>query len=590
MIKYACVMNSREGTVARVRLPIRERGNMENHLEHEDQKLFQALEKRVGDRKTYETSEVPGISFRNPYIAEKARRHYLPVEIHEIEDTLTMEETHTVTIDHNNYITKDGRHKPIAVVHATEEETGTEMSPKNLWIRDQALVADSKLTMWKLAPKRYKKEGEEAKDILVSTLDIMSTPAQQDRFQDIIQGGDASNFHKWPYIFLETDHLDGEKENKWRHKQDAWQMLVYSTFDALEHGLLHVEDLDDDHKKMLGAAVPFLRAANFVEQPNSGSWEELEAKRTSVLSVETAMLHKIRQFAGKDGYEFLEAGYKALPQDDEPKPFTQALDEMIDQGLTAIAKRLPDEAPDYDKTASEYRTADGALVYALRYGIPKLLADNYQIAYANSTLSEFEIDMLVIGQIQRLEGEFGIKRYGIPGIDESDPYQNTNFHTAEKHADIKALKKKIIETEDPQNPAANLVKKFDEYHTIVDGKNSAQWTLFDPQIASFAAQRYLETKDEQYLTIATRHFNRSLAQITGPGEFNALLGSDGTYYPHHVDAFRLPECYITYEYKSSDGETHKMIVPSPNTPLNWAVSEQKKAFAFMTACAEEVYS
>jgi len=542
--------------------------------------------------------EIGGIHFRHPELARLAKDRYTPEDLQRIEFKLILAKTLDITVDRKTSLDLNGKRHQLALVHATEaseESTGTEMSPKNIWIRDQTLVAKAKMDMWETDRSRYQHEGELSKEILVSTLDIMSTPAQLDRFDSIIDGSkDKDNFHNWPYIFLETAHIDGKEPNNWRHIQDAWQMLAFSTFDAIEKGLLSVDELEDHHKQFLAATVPFLESVNFVNQKNSGSWEELMSLRTSVLGVETGMLAKIRNTAlekngtVKKGFEFLEEGYeKAQQAKVEPSPynFGETLNRMVHGGLNEIAKRLPEETPrDLSDHDAEYRGADASLIYLLNFGIPKLLADKYSIKDAGRPLSKFEIEMMILEQINTLKGENGIRRYA------NDSYQGENWHTKMIQSKIKAIKAEVKqqESEHPDHPEEALIVKFEKRHEAVGEEHPPEWTLFDPQISSyFGIEAYWSSDKAEkaaYEELATEHLNRTLSNITGPEEYHTQQ-THGHYGITQAPELRIPECFNYYSY-TKNGKKVNRAVASPHLPLNWSVAETHKALAINLSLAK----
>lgn len=114
---------------------------------------------------------------------------------------------------------------------------------------------------------------------------------------------------------------------------------------------------------------------------------------------------------------------------------------------------------------------------------------------------------------------------------------------------------------------------------IVPEGSSAAWTHFNAQISAWAGRRYLETGSDFYLNRATETFNRTIAMITGEGEYHILLDGRGEYQVKPVTSGRLPECISIIITK--DGSV--ITTPSPNTQLDWAVEETVEATAVLGA-------
>ena len=173
-------------------------------------------------------------------------------------------------------------------------------------------------------------------------------------------------------------------------------MLAYAALDGIERGFMKVEDLDDAHKQFLSSIVPFLDAIGYPDYENSGSWEELATKRTSVMAVETALLAKIQKLSKSTDFAFL------LDQTDK-----LTLDDMVKTGLTEVGKRLPFESPDdeykHDPNSVKYREADAALAYVLMYDLPRLLEDNdIPIGEDREHIDRYEIENRVLKKLYDL--------------------------------------------------------------------------------------------------------------------------------------------------------------------------------------------
>lgn len=535
-------------------------------LQKKDIHLIGELHARMGKWKPTFVPEI-GLHFRNRELADMVKPSYSSEELIALEEHLVKKGTLAIEVKCEAVIL-DGKSVQLATIAATDAKGQGDMS-RQLWIRDLTLTGEAMMYMWHSDKERYKEEGKNAKDILMSSLHVMSTSSQLDRFQALIESNDDTekdDQNAWPQIALDFDKLDSKEPTPWRHIQDAFQMLTHATFDAFDKDLLQPEDLDANHKQFLGFVTPFLASVGFTNRKNSGSWEELPAVRTSVLAVETAALVKIKQYANKEDFKFLEAAFeknkKYLPQYEDVS-FTQALDHMINQGLAKIAEHLPFEAP-ADPGSPEYRTADAALLYVSKYGIPELLDGK---TYNGKSFTKEDVEETLFEQIESLTDPFthGMRRYGTPGMDLMDTYQGLNFHTNGKQKAVSEMKQ--------QKP--DPLTKFMEYQDIVDPDAPAAWTLFTPQ----AATEKITAGD---MPAAIAYFNRTLAQITGEDESHVVKGMEGAQVAA-VPANKLTECFVTFSNPYGD----PLVVASPHVPLNWSVAETKKVLALLIAATKE---
>lgn len=535
-------------------------------LRKKDTYLIGELHARMGKWKPMFVPEI-GLHFRNRELADMVKPSYSSEELIALEEHLVKKGTLAIEVKHEAVIL-DGKSVQLATIAATDAKGQGDMS-RQLWIRDLTLTGEAMMHMWDSDKERYKEEGRDAKDILMSSLHVMSTASQLDRFQALIESNDDTekdDQNAWPQIALDFDKLDSKEPTPWRHIQDAFQMLTHAAFDAFDKDLLQPEDLDANHKQFLGCVTPFLASVDFTNRKNSGSWEELPAVRTSVLAVETAALAKIKQYANEEGFEFLEAVFeknkKHLPQYEDAS-FIQTLDHMINQGLAKIAEHLPFEAP-ADPDSPEYRTADAALLYVSKYGIPELLDGK---KYHGKTFTKEDVEEMLFEQIESLTDPFthGTRRYGTPGMDLIDTYQGLNFHTNGKQKEVSEMKQR----------KPDLITKFMNYQEIIGPDAPAAWTLFTPQ----AATEKITAGD---MPAAIAYFNRTLAQITGEDESHVVKGMDGAQVVA-VPANKLTECFVTFSNPYGD----PLVVASPHVPLHWSVAETKKVLALLIAATKE---
>ena len=142
----------------------------------------------------------------------------------------------------------------------------------NVWMRDNALIADRLLRGATSKIPSVKRRSGIGKRLMTSMLTLSSSSAQLLRMQTIILSpAMAENPHHWPHIFLLIkDNLNAAGLEKWAHKQDALQMVAVTALDALARGQLAPADFTEKHRRFLGMLFPFLLAVDHTRSPNSG--------------------------------------------------------------------------------------------------------------------------------------------------------------------------------------------------------------------------------------------------------------------------------------------------------------------------------
>jgi hypothetical protein len=551
-----------------------------------DDELIALLhEKHQGNERYF--SEPSGLWFANQEIARMADRSYKADALSRMEVFLNEKSTLIIPTMNGFTVMVDGIRHDITIVTATAVSESIpnhgDMSSM-LYLRDHVQAASALMELYLQSPDQYAQEGSDGRTLLLSALHLMSTPSQIERFDDVIKRGDEAGQADWPHISLHFGDMEGILPNNWRNKQDTFQMLAFTTLDAIDRGFISVDDLEESHKKFLGSIVPFLKSVGFPKYESSGSWEEIAANRTSVMAVETALLHKIKKLTeSSDDFAFLQDGYdnaKAnLPATNND--FTQTLDTMLDEGLTEIGRRLPYESPDYNADSVKFREADVALAYVLMYNLPELLADaNVLVGPSAKTMTVQEIEAFVLNELSTLfDAETnGIIRY------EKDSYQEVNFHTDGIQWIIKAIKNIVKKDADETGQEINLDKKQALRGNMTPKGKAAAWTHPLGQLSAWAASRSLtamhdNTPDEAalYRDLSTQFLNRSLSTITGENQWHATLDENGQYTITQVPPYKLPECNVSY--KSTTGEIFS--TPSPHTPLNWSSAMTKQAIGLL---------
>jgi len=537
-------------------------------------------------------SPLIGIRFANETLAAIAQPDYSAEQLVLLEAHLEEMQTLNIPLVTGHTITIDGTEHPVSLLGATElADDGTnhgEMS-KMFYLRDHIQTARALMELYLQDPERYRQEGELGRHMLFSVMHCMSTPAQLGRFRHVIATGPAATQEEWPHISLWFDDLEGEGPNGWRNKQDTFQMLTHLALDALDRGFIDESDLSSSHKQFLGSVVPLLAAVGFPNYETSGSWEEFAASRTSVLAVETAIMHKIATMAaaGKN-VDFLSHVYdQSGMQATTGRTFHDQVEHMLDQGLHEVGRRLPFESPDYDKNSVKYREEDAALTYVLMYGLPQMLAaKNIPIGKDQRILSEHQIEDLVLARLESLidPETYGMLRY------KGDSYQRLNFHTGVVQKIVGAIKARVKREATESGGEVNLEDKQQLRDLLTPQGREASWVHPLGQLSSWATKRYMEALQEgdapgmqRYRQLGVRYLNYNLSNVTGSAQWNTALDADGAYQLRAIKPYRVPECLIAYQ--SADGTT--CTVASPHTPLNWGSVMLKLSVGLLTVASKQ---
>jgi len=545
-------------------------------------------------------SPTTGIYFANSELGDRARPVYTLSELVELEEHLEVHGTIEIPFRQGSVIV-DGVERGVLLVAATDTATNHGDMSANLYLRDQVQAARAMMELTIHYPERYREQGQTAAVLLTSALHLMSTPTQLQRLENVIEKGskrEKTTQADWPNILMDFNDLSASNPNGWRNKQDTLQMLAYAALDALEYGVLAVDDLAEAHKQFLGSVVPFLAAVGYPRYENCGSWEEVPAVRTSVMAIETALLHKIGVIAGGADaaeYAFLEAGYQNAISShpgllSEPAAsFQEVVLSMEHAGLAEISRRLPHESPDteYDSvTSPQYREADAALAYLLMYGIPQLIAETtFTDATAQDTARE-EIETAILEQLLTLmDNETnGMSRY------QGDAYQRSGYYTKAVQDRVDWIKKLILAEAEVHGGEPDYARKQHLRNLYVPEGRTATWVHPLGQISAWAAKRALSLrathpdsldevgghKADKFHELSTRLLNFMLSTITG-NQMHPVLNGDGSYHAKRVPSWRLPESIVSY-----DG----VMVPSPNTPLNWGAATLAEALGMLITYAD----
>lgn len=534
------------------------------------------------------TSPIPGLHFRNATIAELVEPGPTQRSINAISEVLIDSGAFKINVRNGVKVPVDGIMRPVSVVKATEVSGSKGDMVEKVWVRDQTQAAGALFEMWKIDPQRYKQEGEMAKDLLMSTLHLMSTDAQLDRFSTIIADdnkedpdkAEARDHMKHPQIamLLTPDHLSSTTPTSWRHVQEAWQMLGVTALDAIKTGLIPAEELLEGNKQFFASMMPFLAAVNFPNNESSGSWEENMSMKTSVTAVETALLHRVQNYANEAGFEFLKRGYQDaqegghLPDRLKGVSFETAIDTMVDDGLERIAQSFPFESPmysnrpgdkNYDKDYDvKNRGIDISLLYLLDYDIPKLLVE-HQKPIGGEMLTVKEIEKKILDAVELLYDPqtHGYKRYI------GDSYQGLDFHSDEKQKEVNGLKADIDREAKAENRPIDLHEKQRRRYGLIKPGHEATWAHPNAQVAIWAGRRFSETGDPWYKQQEIKYYYRSLATITGD-EYHAVVNGNDRHEIRKVPELRFVESFS----KRSTPDGNVITTVGPFVPFNWGTS------------------
>lgn len=491
-------------------------------LKKQDEALARELSRRVARRQ--------GLDGLRPYISTPA---FGNEDIVHLENLLGEQGALQLETQQVLWRDVDGEERNVKVLRAAH----TDMWPMgtNWWARDNVLIAS-----------RLLESGQDSlgKELLLSVLTILSSQSQLQRMRE----------GTWPQIFLTiANNLNAQREEAWAHTQDAWQMTAYITLQALDTGKIQLDDLTEKHKQFLSLVVPFLEKVRYWQVENNGSWEEIGAVRTSVLAWETRLIDLVRRLSQQDEFAFLRS---VIP-----------VDQLLQKGVEVVARQLPFESPGYPKDDPRYREADAALIYLLQLDYPAWLAEYL----GNNEAWAQELETKLLAQINRLSDPYtgGIRRYL------QDSYQGINFFFPSTAEQLKQLY---------GSPSADASGHgtFVGRRELVPAGREAAWAHFAWQLSAWAGRRYHETGKQHYAVLQTNYLQRELKLITGRNEVSIDLDATGQARVIDIPAWRIPEAHLAVIGRGEE----LLTIPSPHTPLNWAVGEAIHAMAMMKKSLE----
>ncbi len=413
-----------------------------------------------------------------------------------------------------------------AAAFATED-MGEATNYDAIWVRD---------SVWGyLALRSDVKSEATAREVLLTLLDYMATPAQRSRMDAAIKNpaildADDGQMQAVHIRFnSQSESFDDVQEKgvpqPWTHKQnDALGLLLDAALKGIGENFIKVDDLLNNNR--LDAIIrlyAYLDAIRYYEMEDSGAWEEAARLNTSSVALVTSSFENLKnslQTESPFSKAFAEQARSVGLAKIVGKEY---LDDIIDKGYSRIRKQLAlgGESPDYPAGDPHYRESDAALLNLVYPAVLSRLGTKDK--------------RTVMEQVAPLAGSHGIRRYF------NDDYQAANFW----FHDIKT------DTDE---------KSMEERRKNYIAGSEAQW-FFDSWYAKAWLMLYKESGDQADLVRAVKYANRAFGQITGKRNGTAMLGADGKYALEPA----LPE---SYNFIVHDGEMHP--APSPINPLNWA--------------------
>jgi hypothetical protein len=210
----------------------------------------------------------------------------------------------------------------------------------------------------------------------------------------------------------------------------------------------------------------------------------------------------------------------------------------------------------YPRSDARYRRGDAALIYLLQLDYAAFLASRT----GRDQQWVRRMEQRLLEEIEALRDDWtgGIYRY------KGDSFQRCGFFRAVTVAELVRLY---------GAPAGYTAEKFTARHYLVPRGRQAAWTHFVWQLAAWAGERFVTTKEVRYAKLHDTFFMRGLRLITGD-EGSLDIDEAGKSRVVRIPKWRMPECYIAD--KTLSGK--EMVFPSPHTPLNWSVGEMLNAF------------
>ena len=442
-------------------------------------------------------------------------------------------------------------------VPRTTTGPGDQFMRNHTWLRDLVRVAHRLLMGAKYLPVSVERQRELVvlgKKFLLSGASLMSTSSQRERFENSIKNPTkAEERQNCPHVYWDHDNLDGSKMEDWMHQQDAFQMLAVYLVDALTRGDLAIGDLLPQHRMMLGYVVPYLAQVDFANRETHGIWEEVRAKRSSVIIWDNAAITTLKKASAQPDFAFLRDQFEHwrqyLGQEFRSGDFTFIAEALEKNGAKTLHEQLPNESPTYDESDPRFRRADAALMYGV---------EGDTLARIQSLLGLDEnwartMQQSIYGQLQQLfDPETGAyRRY------DDDVYQRIDEYRHTTQASLGP----VYACGDSTSTTQFLARK-----ALLTRGESPAWPLITWELAAASGHRWMQTKDTQDLKRHLHLVVQGLRSVTGPNEWTIAPLEKGLSVTS-VRAWQFPEC-IQHIQLDDHGPDFRVV--GPHAPLAWA--------------------
>jgi hypothetical protein len=367
------------------------------------------------------------------------------------------------------------------------------------------------------------------------------------------------------FSVAESSDNDGSKkliqlDHPWGHQQlDAYGYFLQELTTLAKNGTLDLKELDDQVKEgkkhensesTLVAMVRMLKNIHYEFNYDLGAWEShwQTGRLSSIAAVVSGLVSVQEYYEGRKDTEVPNINNPRINLNRER--FESELETAIQQGKDIIQKRLNEEIiqeiPEI-KGIQQARNADAALLFMLA------IADPEKIGITR------EQEKKILNSVYSLMGELGFRRF------EDDNYMSRDW---------------ISNKYDPER------NHNGEFGDLKNPKDAAEWSMFDPYLASVNYRLFLRsveevgTPDWAAYERADAHARRTLAHIT-PDNFvyerkiyqaNGHGGIKEAEVNNHISAQKVLESY--FRVSREDGDYN--YVPGENEGLNWTKAAMKQ--------------
>ncbi len=316
----------------------------------------------------------------------------------------------------------------------------------------------------------------------------------------------------------------GEYSDWGHHQLDSIGAYLYAYFFAANQGIIDLKELDktlteqnseNAEDSLFSVALHFLNEIEYWDETDVGPWESRPAnKRASSVGMCLAALKEAKKYFDNRNWD-----PEKIIKISHSVNLRQIIDKGIENGEAVINERVPSDGRPAIETNDI--PSDSALAFLLLF---------------NPELNEAQ-ENAILQRVYENMGEYGIRRMG----DQIDAFMGENY----------AL-----------NP--NGQGKWSIIHSE---HKAAQWTLFDPILATHYYKKYLksEGRDIESFLLADKHLKRTLSQITKHDyEIEQFVS------PHERITVKIPVGVLPearWKRKDEHGETW---LPNTNSPLQMA--------------------